>query len=74
MNDTTNLDMPLREAMMTQRAVRRVKPGPVDDALVLELIRLALKAATAQNGQDWEFIIVKDPAIKAKLGRWKDQN
>jgi len=39
------LDIPLKDAMMTQRAVRRVKPDPMDDALILQLIELALKAA-----------------------------
>ncbi|TMB48210.1 MAG: nitroreductase, partial [Deltaproteobacteria bacterium] len=32
------LSMPLEEAMRTQRAVRRLKPDPVDDELVLRLI------------------------------------
>ena len=32
--------------MSTQRAIRRLKPDPVDDALVLHLIELALKAPT----------------------------
>jgi nitroreductase len=63
------LDMPLREAMMTQRAVRRVKPDPVDDAVILQLIELALKAPSQQNSQSWEFIVVKDPTVKARLGR-----
>src|SRR5512144_2146092 len=63
------LDMPLREAMMTQRAVRRVLPDPVDDAVVLKCIELALRAPTGANGQNWEFIIVKDPRIKKKLAR-----
>ncbi len=31
--------MPLHEAMMTQRAVRRVQPDPVDDAVVLQVHR-----------------------------------
>jgi nitroreductase len=62
-------DMPLEEAITTQRAVRRLKPGPVDDALVLRLIELALKAPTGSNAQNWEFIVVKDPAVKAQLGR-----
>ncbi|EHI11020.1 nitroreductase family protein [Mycolicibacterium thermoresistibile] len=61
------LDMPLAEAMMTQRAVRRVLPDPVDDELVLKCIELALRAPTGSNGQNWEFIVVKDPAVKAKL-------
>ena len=61
--------MPLEEAMRTQRAIRRLKPDPVDDALVLELIELALRAPTGSNAQNWEFVVVKDRAVKAKLGR-----
>jgi nitroreductase len=63
------LDMPLVEAMMTQRAVRRVLPDPVDDALVLKCIELALRAPTGANGQNWEFIVVKDRRVKEKLAR-----
>jgi len=69
MQMTKTLDMPLEEAMSTQRAIRRLKPDPVDDALVLHLIELALKAPTGSNAQNWEFIVVKDPTVKAKLGR-----
>jgi nitroreductase len=62
-------EMPLEQAMTTQRAIRRLKPDPVDDALVLRLIELATKAPTGSNGQNWEFIVVRDPAVKARLGR-----
>ncbi|MGH7897631.1 MAG: nitroreductase family protein [Candidatus Binatia bacterium] len=61
--------MPLDEAMRTQRAIRRLKPDPVDDQLVLSLIELALKAPTGSNAQSWEFVVVKDPAVKARLAR-----
>jgi nitroreductase len=63
------LTMPLEEAMRTQRAIRRLKPDPVDDALVLHLIELAQKAPTGSNAQNWEFVVVKDPAVKARLAR-----
>jgi nitroreductase len=65
----TRLDMSLLEAMMTQRAVRRVLPHPVDDAVVLKCIELALRAPTGANGQNWEFIVVKDRRVKEKLAR-----
>ena len=61
--------MSLEEAMRTQRAIRRLKPDPIDDALVLRLIELALKAPTGSNAQQWEFMLVKDAAVKAKLAR-----
>lgn len=61
------LDMSLQDAMLTQRAVRRVRPDPVDDAIILRCIELALKAPTGSNGQNWEFVVVKDPAVKERL-------
>ena len=47
-------DMPLEEAMTTQRAIRRLKTDPVEDALVLRLIELATKAPSGSNAQNWE--------------------
>ena len=72
------LNMPLGDAMMTQRALRRVLPDPVDDAVVLKCIELALHAPTGANGQHWEYDVVKDPRVKEKLARryrqgWKVQ-
>jgi nitroreductase len=66
---TPDLSMPLDEAMRTQRSIRRLRPDPVDDGLVLRLIELALKAPTGGNAQNWEFVVVKDPRVKARLGR-----
>ena len=62
------LSMPLEEAMRTQRAIRRLRPDPVDDALVLRLIDLAVRAPTGGNAQNWEFVVVRDRAVKARLG------
>lgn len=61
------LTMPIEEAMRTQRALRRLRPDPVDDALVLHLIELALKAPTGRNAQHWEFVLAKGRAVKARL-------
>jgi nitroreductase len=61
------LSMPLQDAMETQRAVRRLLPDPVDDAVVLRCIELALKAPTGSNGQNWEWVVVRDQAIKETL-------
>jgi nitroreductase len=63
------LAMPLEEAVRTQRSIRRIKSDPVDDSLVLHLLELAMKAPTGSNAQNWEFIVVKDREVVAKLGR-----
>lgn len=73
MVDHVEFGMPLSEVMETQRAIRRLKPDPVDDDLVLRLIGLAIRAPTGSNAQNWEFIIVKDPKIKKGLARLNRQ-
>lgn len=65
--------MPLEQAMLTQRAIRRLTPDPVDDELVLRLIELALKAPTGGNAQNWEFVLVRDRAVKERLARLNRQ-
>ena len=65
--------MPLDEAMETQRAIRRLKTDPVDEALVLRLIEFATKAPTGSNAQSWEFIVVRDAKVKQGLARLNRQ-
>lgn len=69
MDEKIDLRMPLEEAMETQRAIRRLKPDPVEDALLLRLLELALKAPTGSNAQNWEFVVVRDPVVKGRLAR-----
>jgi nitroreductase len=61
------LQMPLADAMSTQRSIRRLRPDPVDIRIVARCIELAIKAPTGSNGQNWEFLVLTDPAIKARL-------
>jgi nitroreductase len=68
------LDMPLSEAMRTQRAIRRLKPDPVDDEVLLRCIDLALRAPTGGNMQTWEWIVVRDREVKSKLARFYRQS
>jgi nitroreductase len=67
------LQMPLADAMRTQRAVRRLKHDPVDDDIVLELLRLAVKAPTGSNAQTWEFVVVRSADVKHQLARLNRQ-
>ncbi len=46
MGEPFSFAMPVEEAITTQRALRRLRPDPVPDALVLRLLGLALKAAS----------------------------
>jgi nitroreductase len=61
--------MDLQEAMTTQRAIRRLRADPVDDDVVKRCLSLAVKAPTGGNQQGWEWIVVRDPGVKAALGK-----
>jgi nitroreductase len=57
--------------LSTTRAVRRRLDleRPVDPALVVECLRLAVQAPTAGNEQTWRWVVVTDPDKRAALGR-----
>ena len=67
------LRMPIVDAMETQRAIRRLRSDPVDDATVRRLLELAVKAPSGSNLQGWEFVVVRDPDVKHQLARLNRQ-
>ncbi len=56
------------EAMETCRAIRYLKPDPVPQALIERVIYAATRASSPGNSQGWDFVIVRDPATKQRLG------
>jgi nitroreductase len=60
--------MDLFEAMSTQRSMRRLKPDPVPDPVIRQILDLAICAPSGGNRQGWSFVIVRDAAKRARLG------
>ena len=59
--------MDVLEAMGTCRAMRRLKPDPVPDELVEQVIWAATRAPSPGNSQGWHFVVVDDPARKEPI-------
>lgn len=57
----------LFEAMYNCRAMRRLKPDPVPDELILRLIDAGNQAPTGSNQQGVRWVAVRDPEQRAKL-------
>src|SRR5712692_7973048 len=57
----------LLEGINTLRSVRQFKPDPVPKETLNKILEAASKAASGSNAQPWEFIIVQDPRVKARL-------
>jgi hypothetical protein len=62
------LDMPLEDAMLTQRALRRVKPDSVDEALVLRLIELGIYHCD-RSGREGQAGTAEPPYVAAISAR-----
>jgi nitroreductase len=56
------------DAIYSARALRRFRPDPVPDELITRALDAAVRAPSASGGQNWVFVVVKDPAIRARLG------
>lgn len=60
----------LYEAMRTLRAVRRLRPDPVPDAVLRRVLEAASWAPTGGNAQPWRAVVVRDAAAKRRMGEW----
>lgn len=56
------------EAIHSARALRRFRPDPVPDELITRVLDAAVRAPSASSVQNWLFVVVKDPAIRTRLG------
>src|SRR3954471_11122019 len=64
--DLTQIDRLLTTTKAVRRRLDLNRPVPRD--VVLDCIRLAAYAPNASNGQEWKWVVVDDPALRAKVG------
>ncbi len=68
MTTADRLTMSLGEAMFTQRAIRRLKPDPIPEDVMRDLMEAAIRAPNGGNTQQWHFIVVKDDEKRKQIG------
>lgn len=59
--------MDIYEALYTTRAMRRLKPDPIPYAVQARILDAAIRAP--HIGQQWRFLLVDDPELKAQLAQ-----
>lgn len=60
--------MDVFEAMGTAMSMRWLKSDPVPDDVIDRLLWAATRASSPSNVQPWEFVVVRDPALRQKVG------
>jgi len=53
---------------MTTRAMRRFTTEPIDRADLETCLRAAAQAPSGGNIQPWQWLVVEDPALRARIG------
>ncbi len=62
-------EVTLLQGISTLRSVRQFKPDPVSLDEIKTVLEAAAKAASGSNTQPWEFVVVQDSKVKARLTR-----
>ena len=60
----------LFDIMQTTRAMRRLQPDPVPDALIAKIIQAGVCAANGANTQRWRFLVDQGPGDQAAVQVW----
>jgi len=61
-------DITLFEAMYSARSIRKLSADPVPEALITRVLEAGTQAPSGGNAQDWVFLVVRDPALRTKIG------
>jgi nitroreductase len=60
-------EISLMDGINSLRSVRKFKPDPVPEDKLKIVLESASKAASGSNTQPWEFVVVRDAKVKARL-------
>jgi len=59
--------MDILTAIFTRRSVRRFTQEPVSDSDLETLLRAAMQAPSADNGQPWHFVVLNERALMDQI-------
>ena len=68
MTTADRLTMSLGEAIFSQRAIRRLKPDPIPDEVLDDIMQATIRAPNGGNTQQWHFVVVRDAELRRQLG------
>jgi nitroreductase len=66
MENTPKYDY-LLELVKNRRTIRQFKSDPVPDEYITKIIEVARWAPSGFHTQPWEFVVIKDPAVKNRV-------
>ena len=62
-------EIELFEAIYSQRQITRFKPDPVPREAIEKIIEAATKAPSGGNSQPWEYLVITDRDLIARVSQ-----
>ncbi|BCI59837.1 nitroreductase family protein [Solibaculum mannosilyticum] len=59
--------MDVMHAILERRSIRRYQNRPIEQPVLNKVLEAGRLAPSARNQQDWRFVVVKDPDLRAKM-------
>lgn len=56
------------DIISTRKSIRRYKPDPITDELLMKVLEAGRWAPTGENDQPWRLIVVRNPETRRKIG------
>ncbi len=68
MNPSERFPIPLGEAIYSLRAIRRLKPDPIPEEDLRDILDAARQAPSGGNAQPWHFLVIADDELRSRFG------
>ena len=68
MTTAERLSMPLGATIFSLRAIRQLKPDPIADRDLRDILEAAIRAPSGGNAQPWHFLVVQEAEQRGRLG------
>lgn len=59
--------MELQDILNKRQSIRRYKKGDIPEEHLHQILAAAGSAPSGKNSQNWHFVVIKNPALKAKI-------
>ena len=63
-------DLAVIDAIFSTCSRRYLKPDPIPEGILWEILDAAIRGPTAGNSQSWGWIVLRDAAIKRTIAEW----
>lgn len=63
-------EISLYDAIHSTRAMRYLKPDPIPEDVIRDILDAAIRGPSGGNNQGWGWLVITDPEIKATIAGW----